>query len=80
MPSETSKLYLEHLLATCLSGLKMTSQLNDKPEISAPDARFGDYSTNVALILAKKLKLPPKDVANKIAETLKKIDVEKVFT
>ncbi len=79
MPSETSKLYPGHLLATALSELKMTSQLSGEPEISVPDAKFGDYATNVALILGKKLKLPPVEVANKIADRLKQLDTERVF-
>ncbi len=34
----------------------------------ATDARFGDYQTNAALILAKKRKENPRDVANRIIE------------
>ena len=45
------------------------------------DEKFGDYSTNVAMILTKKLKKNPRDIANDIIEKIKdneifdKIDV-----
>ena len=79
MPSETSKLYLEHLLASSLSELKLTSHLDRSPDITVPDQRFGDYATNVSLILAKKLKVAPPEVAQKISEAVQKIDAKKVF-
>ncbi len=31
---------------------------------------YGDYSTNIALLLSKKLKKSPRDVANEIISTL----------
>ncbi len=79
MPSETSKLYLQHLLAGALSDLQLTSQLSAEPEVSLPDSRFGDYTTNVAMVLAKKLKENPKAVAEKLAERIKNLDTTKVF-
>ena len=53
MPSETAKLYLSHLLAVSLSNLKLTPYL-DNVDISFPEGRFGDFTTNAGLILAKK--------------------------
>lgn len=50
-------------------------------ELSIPEEKFGDFSSNIALILAKKLNLKPHQVAEKIIETLpnnsiiKKIDI-----
>ena len=32
----------------------------------AADTRFGDYQTNAAMVLAKKLGIPPRDLASKI--------------
>ena len=78
MSSETSKIYLQHLLAIALSQLKMTSQL-DRVDINFPDPKFGDYSTNVALILSKRWGLPAKDIAEKIADIVKHYDTERVF-
>lgn len=71
MTSETGKNYISHLLASALSSLKLTSYL-DVLDITVPDFRFGDYSTNVALVLAKKLKQNPKEVAVKIISEIKK--------
>lgn len=39
--------------------------------LSRPDVEFGDYSTNVALQLAGRLKLPPRDIASNIANQLR---------
>ncbi len=38
--------------------------------VEYPDERFGDYATNVAFVLSKKAKMPPKDVARLIVERL----------
>jgi len=58
------------MLAPALSDLKLTSHL-DSLDIKVPDSKFGDYSSNAALILAKKLKQNPKEVANKIMEQIR---------
>jgi arginyl-tRNA synthetase len=75
MTSETGKNYINHVLSSALSELKLTSYL-DVLNISSPEAQFGDYSTNAGLILAKKLKQNPKVVAEKIIEGIKKEDAK----
>lgn len=75
MTSETAKNYVSHVLSSALSTLKLTSYL-DNLIISSPEAEFGDYSTNTALVLAKKVKVSPKEVANKIIEEIKKEDTK----
>ena len=40
------------------------------------DLKMGDYSTNVAMVCAKKLKMNPKDLAEKIEETLRQAQGE----
>ena len=42
---------------------------------SAADTRFGDYQTNAAMILAKKLGMPPRELA---AEIINQIDVDDI--
>lgn len=79
MQSETAKIYLQHLLAESLSELKLTSLLDSDPQISAPDPQFGDFSTNASLVLAKKLKENPENVAEKLVAALKKYDAKGVF-
>ncbi len=44
--------------------------------LTRPDSQFGDYATNVALQLAKKVGRSPRDVAEQIAGELKKDSVE----
>lgn len=39
-------------------------------ELTRPDSKFGDYSTNVALRLASKLGRAPRDIAKEIADRL----------
>lgn len=44
--------------------------LNEKVELERTDAKFGDFSTNVAMKLTKKLGKPPRDIAQTIVEAL----------
>ena len=46
--------------------------------VEYPDKRYGDYATNVAFLLSKALKKPPREIATKIAENLKHPFIEKV--
>ena len=39
-----------------------------------PQAELGDYSCNIAMILAKKLNKNPKEVANEILDNLKNLE------
>lgn len=79
MQSETAKIYLQHLLAESLSELKLTSHLDSDPQITVPDSKHGDFSTNVVLVLAKKFKNQPRELTEKLIEVLKKYDVQNVF-
>jgi arginyl-tRNA synthetase len=76
MQNETPKNYIGHLLSSALSNLALTPHL-DNIDISIPGSQFGDYSTNTALVLAKKLKQNPKAVAALIIEEIRKIDTDK---
>jgi arginyl-tRNA synthetase len=42
-----------------------------EPEITRPDEKFGDYSTNAALQLAKQAAATPRQIAEKLVEQLK---------
>jgi arginyl-tRNA synthetase len=53
------------------------------PQLTRPEEKFGDYASNVALRLAKKLGQPPRQIAEQIVESAKpklaaveKIDIE----
>jgi arginyl-tRNA synthetase len=76
MPGETSKNFISHLLALALSKLKLTSHLDVLDITAPPDPAFGDYSSNAGLILAKKLKTKPKEIAGKIIDEIKRADSE----
>jgi len=81
MTSETPKNYIQSVLKTALEALKLDT-LIEKVDLSVPDVNFGHYSTNVALVLAKKAKQNPKELAAKIVKKIEKIDagqhIEKV--
>jgi len=79
MQSETAKIYLKQLLAESLSSLEMGETLGGQAQISVPDPKHGDFSTNASLVLAKKLKANPKDLAQKLIAALKKHDKQGYF-
>ena len=76
--SETGKKYINHILSNALSDLKLTPFL-DELVISVPNPNFGDYASNAALVLAKKLGKNPKAVAETIVDVLLKEDKQKLL-
>jgi arginyl-tRNA synthetase len=44
---------------------------NELVTVTRPDAQFGDYTTNIALQLSKKVGKSPRDIAEQIAEKLR---------
>src|SRR3989344_5759029 len=60
---------IKKIIQEALKNLKITEEVNftvEHPE----DLKNGDYSTNVAMVCAKKLKTNPKELAEKIATSL----------
>lgn len=47
--------------------------VNEPVTVTRPDAQFGDYTTNIALQLSKKVGKSPRDIAEQIAEKLREI-------
>ncbi len=85
MNSETMtihpKKYLYRMLSDVAGLLYSEQKTRVLPavEISVPESRFGDYSSNLALRLARSMKLNPKDVAEKLASRLKELDTRGIF-
>ncbi len=75
------KQHLLKLLSEVLGGMHSRGQLSAIPqvEVTAPDPAFGDYSTNVALKVARELKQKPGDVAAGIIRELTILDGGKHF-
>lgn len=48
--------------------------MSEPVNITRPDAQFGDYATNIALQLAKKVGKSPRDIAEQIAEKLRQTE------
>jgi arginyl-tRNA synthetase len=73
------KLYLTKLLEKVVAGLEL-EDTNIPVIITVPDMMFGDYATNLSLMLAKKLKRNPKQIAEQIIANVKELDEQKVFS
>jgi arginyl-tRNA synthetase len=46
-----------------------------EPELSRPEERFGDYSTNIALQLANRLDKPPLDIAQTLSDKFQSVEI-----
>lgn len=55
---------------TIATAVHDTYQREVTPELTRPDAEFGDFSTNIALKLAKDVGKKPRDIAEKLAKML----------
>ena len=42
--------------------------------LSFCDIEFGDFASNIALVMAKQLKQPPRDIAQRLADELARAD------
>jgi len=49
---------------------KQLFDLDIDPELTRPDVKFGDYTTNIALVLSAKLNKSPRDVAVMISDKI----------
>ncbi len=76
MHSNFVKKYLEDLLKQAVISLGFSVA---EIHISTPEAKFGDYATNIALMLAKPAGKNPKDLAESLVAKLKTLDVEQLF-
>lgn len=74
MHSETLQNYIVLLInqATEACGFKIDE--GTLPQISFPDLKFGDFSTNFALILAKKIGKNPAEIAKQMAVKIQELD------
>ena len=64
---------IENLLAQALDALIADNVITAAPAIQVSrtkDAAFGDFSSNIAMMLAKPAKLPPRDLAQRILDAL----------
>ena len=77
MKSETTKDQLKKLLQQALKELGLSL---DAIDITVPEPKFGDYSTNAALVLAKKEKKSPKEIAEIISVKVKELDKQQIFS
>lgn len=61
---------MEQLTATIAAAVKQLFDVQVEVELTRPDEQFGDYATNVALQLAKKLGKNPREVAEQLVSAL----------
>ena len=86
MTSETRnthpKKYLYRLLSDIAGKLYLEHKANVLPnvEISVPEEKFGDFSTNLAMRFAKIMGQPPQTIAQNLATRVKAMDTENYFS
>src|SRR4051812_42787734 len=69
----------EELSEAVKKAVKQAFDVEIEPQITRPEERFGDYSTNVALQLAAQLHKNPKEIADALVSQLDSLSfVEKV--
>lgn len=51
--------------------VKALFDIDEKVQLTRPDSQFGDYSTNVAMQLSKRLERNPREIAEQLAITLR---------
>jgi arginyl-tRNA synthetase len=75
------KRYVQKLLSEVLGGMYALGQIQALPDfrLDVPKENFGDYTTSVALSIAREGKFQPNDVADIIAKELKALDKQGVF-
>lgn len=61
---------MQEITATINQTIKDVFNLDITPEVTRPDEQFGDYATNVALQLAGRLGMSPRDVAGQLIQAL----------
>lgn len=65
---------MEKLATELTQIIRADFQLEIEPELSRPEPQFGDFTTNVALRLAKDSGRSPRDIAETLAEKVRAID------
>ncbi|MBD3231481.1 arginine--tRNA ligase [Candidatus Dependentiae bacterium] len=76
--NDSIKKYLHDLIINSLKNLNIKFETLSI-QITFPDSRFGDYATNIALILAKQVKRNPLELAGEIIVELQKLDKKECF-
>jgi arginyl-tRNA synthetase len=62
---------MEEISAVIKTACKNLFNVDIEPDLTRPDEQFGDYATNVALQLGKRLANPPAGGPREIAEAIK---------
>ena len=65
---------IQELAEHIRDAVKHAFDVDEHVDLTRPEPQFGDFSTNVALKLAGKLGKKPRDVAEKLAESIRELD------
>ncbi len=68
---------MEEVKKAVQSAVKELFNIDIGPELSRPDEQLGDYSTNIAMQLAKKLGKNPQEIAEALASKLQSLQIAK---
>jgi arginyl-tRNA synthetase len=75
------KRHIQKLISEVLGNMFANGQIKAMPDfrLDVPKENFGDYTTSIALSIAREGKYQPNDVAEIIAKELQTLDKEQVF-
>ena len=65
---------IQELAEHIRDAVKHAFDVDEHVDLTRPEPQFGDFATNVALKLAGKLGKKPRDVAEKLAESIRELD------
>ncbi|HSX00184.1 MAG TPA: arginine--tRNA ligase [Patescibacteria group bacterium] len=69
---------MQEIQATLQAVIQRLFDISLEAEVTRPEVRFGDYTTNIALQLAARLDRPPRDIAEELAVALREAYGDKV--
>lgn len=69
-PQSVKIIKMDEVKQAIAQAVKNSFQIDIEPELTRPDEQFGDFATNVALQLAKKLGKNPREIADALAVSI----------
>ena len=69
---------MEEVKTAVQEAVKAVYNLAIEPEVNFADPKFGDFATNVALKLSKKLQQSPQKIATRLLEAINKDNIQKI--
>lgn len=65
---------IQELIGHIQDAVKHSFDIDERVDLTRPEPQFGDFATNVALKLSGQLGKKPRDIAEKLAESIRELD------